>query len=190
MLPIELPDHPPTLVNGRLQLRPPRPDDRAARQTAGVHAEFRRMVGADDQTSGPMTPEDAERWYQAITGAPCSWVIEVDGVCIGHARLHSFDLPNRRARYAIGIFDTAYWNQGWGTIATELVLQVAFEQLHLHRVDLRTLAYNSRAIRTYAKAGFIQEGIEREGAFIHGRWESDVWMSILEQEYAARKGGR
>lgn len=187
VLPIELPNVTPTLIGNRVRLRAPHPDDRAARQRAGIHAEFRRMVGADEQVSGPISAGDAERWYQETASAPCSWVIEVDGRCIGTARLHSFDLHNRRARYAVGIFDPAYWGQGIGTEVTRLVLQFAFEALHLHRVDLRVLAYNRRAIRAYEKAGFVQEGIEREGALINGRWESDVWMSILEHEYAGRQ---
>lgn len=35
----------------------------------------------------------------------------------------------------------------------------------------------------YSECGFWLEGIEREGAFIAGRWESDAIMSILEDEY-------
>ncbi|MCC6166728.1 MAG: GNAT family N-acetyltransferase [Caldilineaceae bacterium] len=189
LAPVELPTVTPVLAQGRLRLRLPHPDDRAARQRIGIHAEFRRMVGADDQTSGPMSAEAADGWYQSLAAAPCAWVIDVEGQCIGAARLHMFDLSNRRARYAVGIFDPAYWGQGWGTAATTLVLRYAFETLRLHRVDLRVLAYNARAIRAYEKAGFVQEGIEREGALINGRWESDVWMSILEQEYAARDRG-
>lgn len=185
VLPIELPTTVPSLYGPRLRLRPPHPDDHAARQRAGIHAEFRRMVGAEEQISGPLSAENAAQWVQSLLAEPCAWVIESEGRCIGAARLHSFDLPNRRARYAIGIFDPTYWSQGIGTEATRLVLRFAFEELHLHRVDLRVLAYNTRAIRAYEKAGFVREGIEREGAYIQGRWESDVWMSILEQEYAA-----
>ncbi|HXF63893.1 MAG TPA: GNAT family protein [Caldilineaceae bacterium] len=186
---IVLPNETPILAGEHVRLRPPQPGDQEGRRQAGRSAEFRRMVGAEDAASGPMSAEDAARWYQEVlAGAPCSWVIETEGRCIGTARLHSFDLPNRRARYAVGIFNPAYWNRGLGTEATRLVLRFAFESLCLHRVDLRVLAFNHRAIRAYEKAGFVREGIEREGALINGRWESDVWMSILEQEYAALAG--
>jgi RimJ/RimL family protein N-acetyltransferase len=37
----------------------------------------------------------------------------------------------------------------------------------------------------YRRAGFVVEWTERDGAWINGRWESDVWMSILEEEYHA-----
>jgi len=66
---------------------------------------------------------------------------------------------------------------------TQLVLRYAFETLKLHRVDLRVLSYNKRAIRCYEKCGFIIEGYEREGAYIEGQFETDVMMSILEHEY-------
>lgn len=59
------------------------------------------------------------------------------------------------------------------------------EQLGLHRVDLRVLAYNHRAIACYEKCGFVREGVEREGALVAGEWHGDVMMSILEAEYRA-----
>jgi RimJ/RimL family protein N-acetyltransferase len=55
--------------------------------------------------------------------------------------------------------------------------------LKLHRIDLRVLAFNQRAIACYEKCGFVREGVVREGVFIAGEWQSDVLMSILEHEY-------
>jgi RimJ/RimL family protein N-acetyltransferase len=45
------------------------------------------------------------------------------------------------------------------------------------------LEYNHRAIACYEKCGFVKEGIEREGAFIEEAFQTDLIMSILEQEY-------
>ena len=148
------------------------------------------MVGGDEQQDGLMSQAEAEQWLQDRVSQPFTWIIEWQGRAIGHARLHQLDQANRRARYAIGIFDPTAWGLGLGTEATLLVLGFAFKELHLHRVDLCVLAYNQRAIRAYLKAGFVQEGIEREGAWIAGQWESDIWMSILEQEYFARDPGQ
>lgn len=39
--------------------------------------------------------------------------------------------------------------------------------------------------RRYEKCGFIIEGPEREGALIEGKYETDIMMSILENEYRA-----
>ncbi len=53
-------------------------------------------------------------------------------------------------------------------------------------MDLRVLEYNKRAIRCYEKCGFIVEGIDREGALIEDKFESDLFMSILDYEYKNR----
>jgi ribosomal-protein-alanine N-acetyltransferase len=176
----------PILTGKSVCLRPPQPTDISDRQPHGRNHEFLRMVGADNQVDSPMSESDAQRWYEWLCERPHSWIIEWQGRAIGGTFLHELDSTNRRARYAIGIFDPSCWGRGLGTEATILVLGYAFNMLKLHRVDLRVLAYNQRAIRSYTKAGFLQEGIEREGAWIAGQWESDVYMSILEHEYYAR----
>jgi RimJ/RimL family protein N-acetyltransferase len=69
-----------------------------------------------------------------------------------------------------------------------LVLGHAFHDLKLHRISIRVLAYNTRAIRSYQKCGFLIEGREREAAFVNGRWHDDIIMGLLEHEFTARPG--
>lgn len=174
-----------TLQGERIRLRAPVGQDKQDRMIDGRDAEFSRMVGGDPQALRPLTEVDVAQWYDRLCRDPLQWVIEADERCIGNARLHALDREHRHARYAIGIFSPRYWNCGYGTEATRLVLRFAFEQLHLHRVDLRVLEINHRAVACYHKCGFVIEGVEREGALIGGQWHSDVMMSILEQEYQA-----
>jgi len=110
-----------------------------------------------------------------------------DGRCIGEIRLHSLMESDRKARLAIGIFDRRFWSLGYGTEAIRLLLQHAFETLSLHRIDLRVLAYNTRAIRAYEKCGFVREGVERESAFVNGVWHDDLMMAVLEDEYRSEQ---
>jgi RimJ/RimL family protein N-acetyltransferase len=69
-----------------------------------------------------------------------------------------------------------------------LILDHAFHDLNLHRVGIRVLAYNTRAIRSYQRCGFLIEGREREAAFVNGQWHDDVIMGLLEHEFADRPG--
>lgn len=188
MIPIDPLDH-PTLGGPRVTLLAPREADRAARLLYGRDPEFRRMVGGDPRTNPPLTTEEVDQWYERAAAEPLYWIIDLRGICIGTARLHSLDDQNRRARYAIGIFSPEHRGQGLGTEATRLALEYAFGVLGLHRVDLRVLAFNAPAIACYEKCGFVREGIEREGAFIGGRWEDDMMMSVLEQEWLAAGEG-
>ena len=173
----------PTLRGQRVLLRSPIPEDKADRLRCGRNKDFRRMVGGDTRTNPPFTAADADHWYSQTAEDPLRWVIEFEGHAIGGVQLHSLNETDQRARFAIGIFDAACWQQGLGTEATRLLLAHAFDGLFLHRVDLRVLDFNHRAIACYEKCGFVREGVEREGALIAGKWQSDVLMSILEQEY-------
>ncbi len=166
-------------------LRRVQESDTQDRLAAGRDADAVRMYGGDFRNLTPFTQEDAERWYQFEREQPFGWVMEVEGHFVGGARLHQLNLTDRRARFAIGIHAANLRSQGIGSEATRLVLRFAFEQLGLHRVDLRVLDFNHRAIACYAKCGFVREGLEREGAWGAGEWLNDVIMSVLEQEYRA-----
>lgn len=145
------------------------------------------MYGGDTRNLKPLTREEVVVWYDRIQSNQLEWMIEHGGKCIGAARL-TVDEGDRRARYAVGIFDISKLGMGLGTEVTRLVLDYAFTKLGLHRVDLRTLEYNTRAIACFEKCGFVKEGVEREGALIEDHWETDIMMSILEQEYRSKTG--
>jgi RimJ/RimL family protein N-acetyltransferase len=52
-----------------------------------------------------------------------------------------------RASMAVGIDDPDLLGRGVGTEAIELLPRQAFEEMQLHRLSLRVLEYNTRAIR-------------------------------------------
>ena len=158
-----------------------RDDDISAFAAAPRDPEFYRLLGCPFP-SGVNRADEARAWYAKKTDPKHSWAIEVDGRCVGSVWLHSIELTNRRARFAIEIFDSRYWNRGIGEFATRTVVKFAFEELKLHRLDLRVLTENARAIRCYERCGFLREGVQRDTLFLDGRWYSDLWMSILEAE--------
>lgn len=112
---------------------------------------------------------------------PYAWVIE-SKTMLGAVRLDRVDFTDRRASLAIGLLSSGELGKGQGTEAVRRVLGYAFAELKLHRVSLRVLADNERAIRSYQKCGFQIEGRERETAFLDGRWHADLIMGVLEHE--------
>jgi RimJ/RimL family protein N-acetyltransferase len=168
-----------------MRLRSPAPGDVAARAGLGTSSEILRMYGYLEEGSGEMSREVAAGWYDRLRDHPCAWVVEADGELAGEVRLDGIDEVDRRARLAVGLFSERFLGRGIGRRAIRQVLGHAFGPLGLHRVDLRVLSYNQRAIRCYLACGFVREGIERESAWIGGRWHDDWIMSILEQEFHA-----
>ncbi|WP_347339145.1 GNAT family N-acetyltransferase [Bradyrhizobium paxllaeri] len=106
--------------------------------------------------------------------------IDVKGF-IGHIRFFGLDQHDQRASLAIGIEDPAYLGKGYGSEAIRLALSYIFS-IGLHRISVRVLASNGRAIASYRKCGFVIEGREREAAFIDGRWQDDILMGVLDRE--------
>ncbi|MGG3806012.1 GNAT family N-acetyltransferase [Metabacillus fastidiosus] len=172
----------PAIKGLNVLLRKPKDSDIFDYLEVEVSKELIRMYGGNTKRIGSKTLEKAQKFIQSIRGNELEWCVEYEGKMIGQARLTVNDGDNR-ARYAIGIFDPSVWGKGLGTEITQLVLHYAFEELNLHRVDLRVLEYNKRAIKCYEKCGFVKEGVEREGALIEGKYETDVFMSILDREY-------
>ena len=164
-------------------LRQVRPDDREDRVAAGLDREFLRGLAGDEQSAtSRLSAEAADAWYRRQQDG-LHWVIELEGRCVGNAGFSHLDGPHRYATYAIGIFAAAARGRGIGTTVTRLVLRHAFDVMALHRVDLRVLETNLRAIRCYERCGFVREGIELETALVDGQWVNDVRMRLLEQEY-------
>lgn len=172
-----------TLSGERIILRQPKEGDLEKRFSYGRNSDIVRMFGGDSKNIAPLSVEEVSAWIEGIQQAPYAWVVEHDGHLIGEAKLHSINEHDHRARYAIGFYDPAKLGLGLGQEATRIVLRYAFEELKLHRVDLRVLAYNVRAVNCYKKCGFIIEGTERESAYVDGEWHDDLIMSMLAKEF-------
>jgi len=179
-------DELPPLAGRRVRLRRPAAEDAEARRRLGNDAEIVRMYGGSASGDGTMNVDMARRWVRFLQDHDHAWVIETDRL-IGSIRLHGLDMHDRRASLAIGIDDRASLGQGLGPEAIELVLHYAFETLGLHRVSLRVVAYNTRAIRAYEKCGFVVEGREREAACVDGAWHDDIVMGMLASEFRSRR---
>lgn len=103
---------------------------------------------------------------------------------VGHIQLLGIDRINMSARIGrvlVGGLENR--NKGIGLQMINAILDIAFNKLNLHRVDLGVFDFNESAIACYKKAGFIIEGSFRECRKTNGQYWSLLNMSILEDEY-------
>lgn len=173
----------PAIPGRNVLLRIATSGDIDARLALGNDLEIVQMFGMSKTAVKPMSREKATGWVQSIVSNPYAWVIEVNGKFAGEIRLDRVDRTDRRASMAIGIYDANILGKGYGSEAIRLLLQYAFADLDLHRISVRVLAYNKRAIRAYEKCGFMIEGREREAAFVDGSWHDDLIMGIVDREF-------
>lgn len=174
----------PTIKGERILLRKIKKSDIDDRFMIGRHHEFVHMCGGET-LSEPVYPERDTwvNWYNGVKDADYSWIIALDGHCIGTAGFHHISKEDHSATYRIGIFDVNHHSKGIGIEVTKLLLEYGFKTMKWHRIDLKVLDYNHRGIRCYEKCRFKKDGILRENAFIEGKYYSDIIMSILNHEY-------
>lgn len=170
------------------------------RHVPGNLAAFRRWYSDHEiarlarYTEGPMRIDEVDRFFQsrAIGPESLAMAIHVKGTdrLIGTCALSQLDGDNGSALYHITIGEKDAWGRGYGTEATSLMVAHAFGSLGLHRVSLSVFAFNERAIRAYARCGFVVEGRAREAIWRDGAWWDEISMSILDPEWRAREGAR
>lgn len=77
------------------------------------------------------------------------------------------------------------WGNGYATTASRLLLDHAFTQLGLHRIEASVVASNHASRRVLEKLGFQEEGTARAAARIEGAWIDTLRFGLLESEWDA-----
>ncbi len=80
----------------------------------------------------------------------------------------------------IGYFlDQQHNGKGYTTEAVRLMIDYAFHDLKLHRIEAGVMPHNIASIRVLEKAGFHKEGIARKNVKINGKWEDHQVLAII-----------
>lgn len=110
------------------------------------------------------------------------------GKAVGHVSLGSISRKNRSARISrVLVGDPQQKGRGLCTAMIRALLRIGFEELQLHRISLGVYDFNHGAIRCYEKCGFVREGVQRDILRFDDHYWSLLEMSILEDEWRARK---
>lgn len=78
--------------------------------------------------------------------------------------------------------DKQYNGKGYTTEAVSLLVEFAFSELKLHRIEAGVKPDNIGSMRVLEKAGFQKEGIERKGVKINGQWEDHQIFAIISED--------
>ncbi|MFE1167440.1 GNAT family N-acetyltransferase [Nocardiopsis sp. NPDC058789] len=191
MVPADVFRDQPVLVGERVRLEPlgAANADEVIPALVDMDPQVRRLTGTHQE----FTPEQLRRVFteREHRHDRADWLIRApDGTAVGDCALLDLDPDNAEAHYRIALNSMAWTGRGYGTEATDLVLEYAFATAGLHRVALEVFAFNPNAERSYARSGFVREGVWRQHLRWDGAWHDAVLMSILDHEYAELRRGR
>ena len=136
-----------------------------------------------------LTPDSHIAYFESVVKAgKCAQFIIVlrkdeKEYDIGTIFIKNLDVKNRNGEFGIFIGEEIGRGKGYSLLATNLILEYGFKELGLHRISLSVMEDNIAAIKTYRKAGFVQEGILREEYLREGEYINIVLMSILKEEW-------
>ncbi|MFC4543630.1 GNAT family N-acetyltransferase [Halosolutus amylolyticus] len=93
-----------------------------------------------------------------------------------------FDVDRHTGTLSYWLYD-AYQGEGYATEAVSAVVEYAFAELGLHRVEARAFAENDRSRALLDRLGFVHEGTERECDFANGEYRNVERYGLLEDEW-------
>lgn len=101
---------------------------------------------------------------------------------IGVAELNVKDFSNGEGEIGY-VVHPDYWGQGYATEAGELLLNLGYSVLKLHRIYATCHPENKGSAKVLEKLGMIKEGILRENIKMGDGYRSSLLYSMLEQEW-------
>lgn len=139
----------------------------------------------------PLDERQLERYLATSDGAaPQAYIWrarDAAGATVGHIELKEIDASDGNAVIARVLVDPERRGAGIGRAMVAEVLRFAFDDLGLHRVELRAFTFNVAALRCYESLGFVPEALWREVRRVGDEYWSVAGYGMLEDEWRARQ---
>lgn len=189
---------PPVLAAEDVVLREARISDAAALSALLTAPEITRFISPP-----PPTVEGFERFIAgsqrlraAGEGACFAITLRDFDTAIGIFQVRQVAPAEDEARQIGGAVHTAEWGFAigspfWGTGVFEqgarLIIDFAFEQMGVHRLEARCAAKNGRGGNALRKVGATPEGVLRRALLCGGEYLDQVLYGIVRTEWQARR---
>ncbi|MFD2445326.1 GNAT family N-acetyltransferase [Bacillus sp. CGMCC 1.16607] len=135
----------------------------------------------------PFSKEETKNWIEMCinktNGYEQKAILNDENIHIGWVDLKNIDKLNKHAELGIAIGNKNYWGRGYGLAAMKEMLSFGFTQLDLNKIWLRVEVDNHKAIKSYKRMGYVEEGILRQDRLRKGEFIDRLRMSVLKDEY-------
>ncbi|MEO7427852.1 MAG: GNAT family protein [Acidimicrobiales bacterium] len=185
-----------TLIGRRVVLRPMVVEDFAAWQEVRrrnadwlLKWEPMRTQGSPD----PVESRDAfavrcgARQRERQLGTGFGYGIFVDGHFAGEINLSIVQRGPFQSAYVGYWIDEARAGHGYMPEAVVCLCRAAFEELHLHRVQISIIPRNTASRRVVEKLDIRDEGVAQRYLEINGTWEDHIRYAMTAEEWDQRR---
>lgn len=177
------------MINGkRIYLRAMEPEDMEC---------FRDMINDPSVShnvvgwSFPVSKREQMQWYERAVSDKKNLrftiVLKENDQPVGMVTLSSLDWQNRSATHGIKLHPSCPKGEGIATDAVMTLMQYAFEEVGLHRLETTRIEYNEASKKLYEKCGWKIEGVKKEAIYRSGEFHDLFVVGILEEDYRKAK---
>src|SRR3954447_13631692 len=185
-----------TLFGRRVMLRPLMLSDFPAwREVRATSADWltrwepQRISGQPDTTRDrdAFAVRCSARQRERQLGTGFGFGIFVDGSFVGEINLNSVHRGPLQSAYVGYWIDERAAGHGYMPEAVVVLARFAFEELHLHRIQIAIIPRNKPSRRGVEKLGLRDEGVAERYLEINGEWEDHVRYAITAEEWEERR---
>jgi RimJ/RimL family protein N-acetyltransferase len=135
----------------------------------------------------PINMEDQLNWFNALDVSSVNQRFAIRtpelGI-IGTANLVEIDWKNRNAFHGMMLGDKNIRNKGYGLDTVLTIMQYAFEELGLNRLDGSMIEYNKASLKLYInKCGWKKEGVQKNWYYRKGKYWDRILVGITKHDY-------
>lgn len=148
------------------------------------HADIRRFMYTDH----PIGPQEHASWLASLGGNHRQkvFVILHHGAVAGVVSLNGIDTVHRTADWAFYL-DPALQGKGLGSRVEFWLLDHAFNEAGLEKLNCEVLASNPTVVKLHRRFGFTQEGVRRQNILKDGERMDVVLLGITRDEWLAQR---
>ena len=136
---------------------------------------------ADIEEAKQFLREDLE---SDAKGNSLCWAVTFKGEdeLIGKCIMFNFSPKNYRAEIGY-ILNRKYWRRGLMRQALEALIDFAFNDLNLHRLEADTDTENTGSMALLENLGFKREGLFRERWYVYDQWADSAMYGLLNPDW-------
>lgn len=138
------------------------------------------------QRARPLSEEEELEWLANAHKRENDEVLAVEtvrGAFIGIMGLHRINPIDRTAATGAILGKKSYWGRGYGTDAKMALLNHAFNELNLRKIESHVYSYNARSLAYSLHCGYKIEGRKRRHVFKNGRYWDLFVLGLFKKDF-------
>lgn len=134
----------------------------------------------------PTNMNDQKNWHDSLS---CNsnnqrfMIVNEENMVIGMSNLININFKDGNAEHGL-LLDENYRGRGYGYNVVLAMMNYAFNELRLNRLETTIIANNAASIHLFSnKCGWQKEGVLRNWYFRQGKFIDKIYLGILKEEF-------